>query len=232
MNRPKGFTLIELLVVIAIIAILASILFPVFARVREQSRKAVCTSNLKQISQGFQLYLADWNQTYPCDGNPWLMAGRFWRWPLAPYLAQSLSADPGNPSDKSKSNKATGILFCPSDTSGDLFDRTSYCYSACFYHSPDQSKSMTTRQSIGVTQPIAQKEQAVLYPAQKILVGEWGSYHESPHTTWWDPPGGARLYALADGHVAYVRAEQIRPAEDGSIDANLTRGGIEGKDID
>ena len=49
MMRRRGFTLIELLVVIAIIAILAAILFPVFARARENARKANCASNLKQI---------------------------------------------------------------------------------------------------------------------------------------------------------------------------------------
>jgi prepilin-type N-terminal cleavage/methylation domain-containing protein len=52
----KGFTLIELLVVIAIIAILAAILFPVFARARENARKSTCQSNLKQIGIGIAMY--------------------------------------------------------------------------------------------------------------------------------------------------------------------------------
>jgi prepilin-type N-terminal cleavage/methylation domain-containing protein len=52
MRRSRGFTLIELLVVIAIIAILAAILFPVFARAREAARKATCISNVKQRSVG------------------------------------------------------------------------------------------------------------------------------------------------------------------------------------
>ncbi len=60
-----GFTLIELLVVIAIIAILAAILFPVFARARESARRANCLSNLKQLCIGFQMYAQDYDETYP-----------------------------------------------------------------------------------------------------------------------------------------------------------------------
>ena len=69
-----GFTLIELLVVIAIIAILASILFPVFARARENARRASCQSNLKQIGLGILMYVQDYDETYPLlwygSGNP------------------------------------------------------------------------------------------------------------------------------------------------------------------
>jgi len=65
----KGFTLIELLVVIAIIAILAAILFPVFARAREQARKASCQSNLKQIGLAVLMYLQDYDQVYPYGRN-------------------------------------------------------------------------------------------------------------------------------------------------------------------
>ena len=57
--RRTGFTLIELLVVIAIIAILASILFPVFGRAREQARKAACASNMKQIGLAMMMYAQD-----------------------------------------------------------------------------------------------------------------------------------------------------------------------------
>jgi prepilin-type N-terminal cleavage/methylation domain-containing protein/prepilin-type processing-associated H-X9-DG protein len=64
-SNKKGFTLIELLVVIAIISTLASILFPVFARAREQARKAACQSNLKQLGLAVAQYTQDYDETYP-----------------------------------------------------------------------------------------------------------------------------------------------------------------------
>jgi prepilin-type N-terminal cleavage/methylation domain-containing protein/prepilin-type processing-associated H-X9-DG protein len=60
----RGFTLIELLVVIAIIAILAAILFPVFAKAREKARQTSCLSNVKQISLGILMYVQDYDETY------------------------------------------------------------------------------------------------------------------------------------------------------------------------
>jgi len=65
MSRKVGFTLIELLVVIAIIAILAAILFPVFAKAREKARQASCASNEKQLALGFLMYISDYDETFP-----------------------------------------------------------------------------------------------------------------------------------------------------------------------
>ena len=62
--KKHGFTLIELLVVIAIISILASILFPVFARARENARRASCMSNLKQFGLGLMMYVQDYDEKY------------------------------------------------------------------------------------------------------------------------------------------------------------------------
>jgi prepilin-type N-terminal cleavage/methylation domain-containing protein/prepilin-type processing-associated H-X9-DG protein len=68
--RQRGFTLIELLVVIAIIALLAAILFPVFARARENARRSSCQSNLKQIGIGLAQYTQDYDERLPqCDLN-------------------------------------------------------------------------------------------------------------------------------------------------------------------
>ena len=64
-HRHSGFTLIELLVVIAIIAILAAILFPVFAQAREKARATSCLSNQKQLGTGFMMYTQDYDETFP-----------------------------------------------------------------------------------------------------------------------------------------------------------------------
>src|SRR6476619_3560121 len=76
MNRQvRGFTLIELLVVIAIIAILAAILFPVFAQAREKARAATCLSNMKQIALALSMYTQDYSETLPihqADADPFM----------------------------------------------------------------------------------------------------------------------------------------------------------------
>jgi len=79
----RGFTLIELLVVIAIIAILAAILFPVFARAREQARKAACMSNLKQIGLAIIQYTQDFDEKYPIAN---MGSGLQWYNVLQPYV--------------------------------------------------------------------------------------------------------------------------------------------------
>src|SRR5574340_1577889 len=69
LRRRSGFTLIELLVVIAIIAILAAMLFPVFARARESARKIQCLSNVKNIAMAVQIYFSDFDRFPPAETN-------------------------------------------------------------------------------------------------------------------------------------------------------------------
>ena len=87
----SGFTLIELLVVIAIIAILAAILFPVFAKAREKARQTTCASNEKQLGLGFIQYVQDYDEAYPYSEN--------WAYCIYPYV------------------KSVGAYACPDDTS-------------------------------------------------------------------------------------------------------------------
>src|SRR5205085_2805953 len=103
--KRRGFTLIELLVVIAIIAILAAILFPVFARAREQARKSTCQSNMKNINLGNAMYVQDYDETFMpviYTDYSWTgmdKTGKVFTSPLEPYL------------------KNKQINPCPSDTS-------------------------------------------------------------------------------------------------------------------
>src|ERR671914_167689 len=91
-RSAKGFTLIELLVVIAIIAILAAILFPVFARARENARRASCQSNLKQLGLGIMQYSQDYDERLVHTGYD----EASWRIRIFPYV------------------KSAQIYFCPS----------------------------------------------------------------------------------------------------------------------
>jgi prepilin-type N-terminal cleavage/methylation domain-containing protein/prepilin-type processing-associated H-X9-DG protein len=84
-TRRNAFTLIELLVVIAIIAILAAILFPVFAQARNAARQTQCLSNMRQISMGFLLYAGDHDDNFPGA----LDSDDFWMFWIAPYMTQS-----------------------------------------------------------------------------------------------------------------------------------------------
>jgi prepilin-type N-terminal cleavage/methylation domain-containing protein/prepilin-type processing-associated H-X9-DG protein len=96
----RGFTLIELLVVIAIIAILAAILFPVFAQAREKARAISCVSNLKQLGTAEQMYLQDYDETFSYGlDNLWHVS---WALTAQPYI------------------KNFGILRCPDDSGTQL----------------------------------------------------------------------------------------------------------------
>ncbi len=94
-KSARGFTLIELLVVIAIIAILAAILFPVFAKAREKARQTMCLNNVKQLSLGVMQYAQDYDETMP------LLTGG------VPFFCDQIQ-----PYVKSKQ-----VLLCPSDNS-------------------------------------------------------------------------------------------------------------------
>jgi prepilin-type N-terminal cleavage/methylation domain-containing protein/prepilin-type processing-associated H-X9-DG protein len=101
--KRSGFTLIELLVVIAIIAILAAILFPVFAKAREKARQTSCASNLKQLGLGFVQYVQDYDEMYPSGSvstGGWGAYGVGWAGQIYSYV------------------KSVGVYQCPDDSTG------------------------------------------------------------------------------------------------------------------
>jgi prepilin-type N-terminal cleavage/methylation domain-containing protein/prepilin-type processing-associated H-X9-DG protein len=108
-GRSHAFTLIELLVVIAIIAILAAILFPVFAQAREKARSISCLSNCKQIGLGLSMYVQDYDETFPFSNGGSNTTPSFdWVDEIDPYIKNGR-----NPVDKGSDK---GIYHCPSDS--------------------------------------------------------------------------------------------------------------------
>jgi len=132
MTRQKGFTLIELLVVIAIIAILAAILFPVFARAKAKAQETQCLSNVKQIATAVHTYVADWDSRLPWEFlGEWTDTSTFdithiWN-TLTPYL------------------KTVDILQCPvgpeavplGEIPGVNFLSASYAFNSCWWGKDD-----------------------------------------------------------------------------------------------
>ncbi len=113
MKNNKAFTLIELLVVIAIIAILAAILFPVFAQAREKARQTSCLSNMKQVGLGLLMYVQDYDENYP--------RADYWdsRPPLNPAASGTFAARVNHykwPAWVLPYTKNVNIFRCPSRT--------------------------------------------------------------------------------------------------------------------
>jgi prepilin-type N-terminal cleavage/methylation domain-containing protein/prepilin-type processing-associated H-X9-DG protein len=193
----RAFTLIELLVVIAIIAILAAILFTVFARARENARRASCQSNLKQIGLGIMQYAQDYDEKFPL----WLAdtndngyrdgAEQGWAMLIQPYV------------------KSTQILQCPSDSTAipaNGADGAGFSDYASNLYDINLQTGMV----------------GLIAPTQTVLALDFYPY-DSSSTMFgvfaWTPSSTADYYhrhldglnfLFADGHVKWLKPEMVK----------------------
>jgi len=149
MSKIKGFTLIELLVVIAIIAILAAILFPVFAQAREKARQISCLSNTKQLGLAFTQYEQDYDEKVPDGASPY-GGGNGWAGDIYPYV------------------KSSKVYLCPDDHTGDFggsipFNISSYGYNAQFTIVTDPTNHKINADSITLARFNAPAQTVVLF---------------------------------------------------------------------
>lgn len=156
----RGFTLIELLVVIAIIAILAAILFPVFARAREKARQSTCLSNVKQISLGLAMYIQDYDDSLPQT--------YYYRGGGSPLITWTLFSYPYVMNWQ--------LYSCPSA------GRSSSTYSA--NHTPPTTPSAKLDYGLNAHLASPYHSQAyslaqVKYPAQTIIIADCGRAEET-----------------------------------------------------
>ena len=199
----RGFTLIELLVVIAIIAILAAILFPVFAKAREKARQSSCNSNTRQIATAFLSYVQDYDEKWPlfCT-NTGSATDYFWFSEVGPYIKNTqifqcpsfstknnpLSADAnfsggtanaisiGYAYNGNIANQSLGTLGSPSDIFL-LWDATT----------ASSNQTQTTNDGLGAGN---------------------GNYYREPAGR----HNGGQNYSYCDGHAKWLSWQSVPPA--------------------
>ncbi len=211
MFQPKlkksrsAFTLIELLVVIAIIAILAAILFPVFARARENARRSSCSSNLKQIALGIKQYTQDYDERFPNITIPAPAGAPGWAYAIQPYL------------------KSEQIFQCPSETSpppagADLLARAATAGFSDYYTNYNLVTTSGTAPVVGV----GKTEAALEYTTNIIMNGDGSGISGDTTASSYQlsAPGVGRArhleganYSFVDGHVKWLKADVVRSGD-------------------
>jgi prepilin-type N-terminal cleavage/methylation domain-containing protein len=206
----RGFTLIELLVVIAIIAILAAILFPVFAQAREKARQTSCLNNMKQLGLGFKMYLDNWDDTFPGLGQFNEKIGWIWatdhykidvtKGAIFPYV------------------KSVGVYRCPSDAAPGQEKANSptflsYSMSSQYLQSDGSMISEADISEPSETILLMEESDASALNAglnDGYFVADLSShdYNTDRHTS-----GG--MFTFADSHAKYMRAKDVRDAKTG-----------------
>ena len=202
-----GFTLIELLVVIAIIAVLAAILFPVFAKAREKARQASCASNLKQLALAGLMYAQDndeWVLSWRISRNFASCASSvvFWKHVITPYV------------------KSTQVLICPSTkwtgttTSSCLAPWARQMALQCSYGVNCKGVGTDIRETQGtLRQPsdliwMADARDGAFRPYLRVPPGCWATYADNAP----EPHNEGRNLAFCDGHVKWMKTAKVYQA--------------------
>ncbi len=224
-SRKHGFTLIELLVVIAIIAIMAAILFPVFAQAREKARQTACISNMKQAGTAVMMYSQDYDEMYPLGSFilPGMVTAITWQDLVEPYVKVGAGAD--TRPDAPAARKEVTFWICPSignnswpmaagDPKPGPFDAAFYSKSLSYINN---SNLMPTLHRLALqagwfpASPTGMA--AVQAPAQVVLVTEgWGYIGNTGGDDWtsgctgqesgYPNLGGGRILGRADNYCA------------------------------
>lgn len=215
-NRSKtsAFTLIELLFVIAIIAILAAILFPIFAQAREKARETTCTSNMRQIGLQVRMYCQDFDETMPL---------------FYAYNSQPPTGQPGHKGVELEIipyGKSMKLFVCPDDLGGPSLPdpqygcpgKTNYadCYGSSyrFCHAAYSTAANESSQNNSVyTTSNSVTDSSFTVPAETRILrdemfpffapdsaGKYGYYPD--YYTQWHPRGGGVVFA--DGHAKFT----------------------------
>jgi prepilin-type N-terminal cleavage/methylation domain-containing protein/prepilin-type processing-associated H-X9-DG protein len=245
MGYRRAFTLIELLVVIAIIAILAAILFPVFARARENARRASCLSNLKQIGLGIMMYTQDYDEKLvsyayppPVQGDPGVYG---WQVALMPYVKNTqLFVCPSATKISTNSSKSCDPTYVSTTSTGAGSYGYNYAYLGNYIRN-SSTGNLNVLNDISIA--------AVSEVAKTVMVNEitslagggptypptyWGSVTTTgcDTTTGIYNPGTKTLgdqngkwhfdgtnTVFVDGHAKWMKYEQLRDSDgNGSID--------------
>jgi prepilin-type N-terminal cleavage/methylation domain-containing protein/prepilin-type processing-associated H-X9-DG protein len=219
-RSDHGFTLIELLVVIAIIALLAAILFPVFARARENARKTSCISNLKQVGLAFLQYTQDYDERFPSVGKSAVanLGAEGWALTVEPYF------------------KSAQLLQCPSELRKPNYVTSPYnatSYYTDYYYNSNLSYTPTgAKESDGTTNLVMGIHTSKLkFPSSTVILGDGvGSIvNYGGRLELLDDSTAAKAprhmdgnnYNFCDGHAKWFKVGTIL---DGTTDSNSANG--------
>ncbi|MCD6360485.1 MAG: prepilin-type N-terminal cleavage/methylation domain-containing protein [Armatimonadetes bacterium] len=185
-SLSRGFTLIELLVVIAIIAILAAILFPVFAKAREKARQTSCLSNVKQIGLSMMMYAEDYDECYMTVNHS---TGYDWFPPLYPYV------------------KNRQIFRCPSYRAGSSEPATDYLLNGLFAHGTSMAQIQEPAQQICIAERAANLSYTGYHPwpDDHSSWDDLSAYSALESYIAKDRHNDGANYGFADGHAKWEK---------------------------